>query len=91
MLPGFRRTPQEIHRHTEQDDANACGGTAWLGRNRVTHERDRGNLESAIDDYHLYSEFERSGLETLRTLAQLGVRYGQGFLLGRPNRLDQPV
>jgi tetratricopeptide (TPR) repeat protein len=43
------------------------------------HERDRGNLDLAIDDYHLYSEFERSGLETLRTLAQLYEEKGDSL------------
>jgi tetratricopeptide (TPR) repeat protein len=36
----------------------------------------RGDLDTAIDNYHLYTEFERSGLETLRTLAGLYERKG---------------
>lgn len=31
----------------------------------------RGDLDAAIENYHLYAESERSGLETLRTLATL--------------------
>jgi tetratricopeptide (TPR) repeat protein len=36
----------------------------------------RGDLNSAIENYHLYSDSERSGLETLRTLAELYERKG---------------
>jgi tetratricopeptide (TPR) repeat protein len=36
----------------------------------------RGELGAAIENYHLFSEFERSGLETLRTLADLYERKG---------------
>jgi tetratricopeptide (TPR) repeat protein len=31
----------------------------------------RGDLDTAIENYHLYTENERSGIETLRTLASL--------------------
>jgi tetratricopeptide (TPR) repeat protein len=33
--------------------------------------RARGDLDTAIENFHLYSEWERSGLETLRSLAGL--------------------
>jgi tetratricopeptide (TPR) repeat protein len=33
-------------------------------------------IDAAIEDYHLYLEYERSGLETLRTLADLYERKG---------------
>jgi tetratricopeptide (TPR) repeat protein len=35
-----------------------------------------GDLDAAIENYHLYAESERSGLETLRTLADLNERKG---------------
>jgi tetratricopeptide (TPR) repeat protein len=35
-----------------------------------------GDLDAAIENYHLYAESERSGLETLRTLADLHERNG---------------
>jgi tetratricopeptide (TPR) repeat protein len=36
----------------------------------------RGDVDSAIENYRLYSESERSGVETLRTLAELYERRG---------------
>jgi tetratricopeptide (TPR) repeat protein len=36
----------------------------------------RGDLDGAIENFRLYSESERSGLETLRTLAELYERKG---------------
>jgi tetratricopeptide (TPR) repeat protein len=36
----------------------------------------RGDLDEAIEDFRLYSESERSGIETLRTLAELYERKG---------------
>ena len=35
-----------------------------------------GDIDGAIENYHLYAESERSGLETLRTLAELSERKG---------------
>ena len=35
-----------------------------------------GDLDGAVENYHLYAESERSGLETLRTLADLYERKG---------------
>jgi tetratricopeptide (TPR) repeat protein len=39
----------------------------------------RGDLAAAIENYHLYTESERSGLETLRTLAQLYEERGDAL------------
>jgi tetratricopeptide (TPR) repeat protein len=39
----------------------------------------RGDLDAAIENYHLYAESERSGLETLRTLAELYERKGDAL------------
>jgi tetratricopeptide (TPR) repeat protein len=39
----------------------------------------RGDLSAAIENYHLYTESERSGLETLRTLAELYERTGDAL------------
>jgi tetratricopeptide (TPR) repeat protein len=39
----------------------------------------RDDLDAAIEDYRLYSESERSGLETLRTLAELYERKGDAL------------
>ncbi|HZY86306.1 MAG TPA: tetratricopeptide repeat protein [Gemmataceae bacterium] len=39
----------------------------------------RGDLPAAIENYHLYTESERSGLETLRTLADLYERTGDAL------------
>jgi len=39
-----------------------------------------GDLDAAIENYHLYAESERSGLETLRTLADLYERRGDPLM-----------
>jgi tetratricopeptide (TPR) repeat protein len=39
----------------------------------------RGDLDAAIEDFQLYTESERSGLETLRTLAELYERKGDAL------------
>ncbi len=39
----------------------------------------RGDLDAAIENYHLYSESERAGLETLRTLANLYEKKGDAL------------
>jgi tetratricopeptide (TPR) repeat protein len=36
----------------------------------------RGDLDAALDHYHTYAEYDRSGVETLRTLAELYERKG---------------
>jgi tetratricopeptide (TPR) repeat protein len=36
----------------------------------------RGDLKAAIENYHLYTEYERSGVETRRTLAELYEKRG---------------
>ena len=38
--------------------------------------RERGDVDAAIEDYRLYSEYDRSGLETLRMLAELYEQKG---------------
>jgi hypothetical protein len=47
-----------------------------MGDAAVTHRE----IETAIENYQLYSEYERSGLETLRTLADLYERNGDALL-----------
>jgi tetratricopeptide (TPR) repeat protein len=47
-----------------------------MGDAALTH----GEIETAIANYQLYSEYERSGLETLRTLADLYERKGDALL-----------
>jgi tetratricopeptide (TPR) repeat protein len=44
------------------------------------HTRDGGDFDAAIENYQLYTEYERSGLETLRVLA--GVYEQKGDVLG---------
>jgi tetratricopeptide (TPR) repeat protein len=39
----------------------------------------RGDIDAAIENYHLYAESERAGLETLRTLAGLYERKGDAL------------
>jgi tetratricopeptide (TPR) repeat protein len=39
----------------------------------------RGDLDAAVENYQLYTEFERSGIETLRTLAELYERKGDAL------------
>jgi tetratricopeptide (TPR) repeat protein len=39
----------------------------------------RGDIEAAIENYHLYAESERAGLETLRTLADLYEKKGDAL------------
>jgi tetratricopeptide (TPR) repeat protein len=36
----------------------------------------RGDLDAAVENLHLFAEYERSGLETLRTLAEMHERRG---------------
>jgi tetratricopeptide (TPR) repeat protein len=43
----------------------------------------RGDSDSAIENYRLYSESERSGIETLRTLAELYQRKGDPLAAAR--------
>jgi tetratricopeptide (TPR) repeat protein len=43
----------------------------------------RGDLDAAVENYRLYSESERSGLETLRTLADLYERKGDALSAAR--------
>ena len=38
-------------------------------------------IDKAIENYHLYTEYERCGLETLRTLADLYERKGDAYAL----------
>jgi tetratricopeptide (TPR) repeat protein len=45
----------------------------------------RGDLDAAIENYHLYTESERSGLETLRTLADLYEKKGDPLSALRAN------
>ncbi len=37
---------------------------------------ERGDLDAALDNYRLYIEYERSGIETLRTIAEIYERMG---------------
>jgi tetratricopeptide (TPR) repeat protein len=43
----------------------------------------RGDVDAAIENFHLYTESERSGLETLRTLAELHERKGDPLQAAR--------
>jgi tetratricopeptide (TPR) repeat protein len=43
----------------------------------------RGDVDAAIEDFRLYSESERSGVETLRTLAGLYERKGDALAAAR--------
>jgi tetratricopeptide (TPR) repeat protein len=43
----------------------------------------RGDVDSAIENFRLYSESERSGIETLRTLAELYERRGDPLAAAR--------
>ncbi len=47
----------------------------------------RGDVEGAIENFHLYSESERSGVETLRTLAELYERKGDALNALKANDL----
>lgn len=47
---------------------------------RLAHEAiARGDLDRAIDELHQYTEYEKSGIETLRTLADLYERKGDAL------------
>src|SRR5262249_28331051 len=39
----------------------------------------RGDLDAAAANYHLYTEYDRSGVETLRTLADLHEKRGDAL------------
>jgi tetratricopeptide (TPR) repeat protein len=43
----------------------------------------RGDLDAAIDNFHLYGEYDHSGVETLRTLAELYERKGDALAAAR--------
>jgi tetratricopeptide (TPR) repeat protein len=45
----------------------------------------RDDLDAAIENYHLYAESERAGLETLRTLASLYAKKGDALSAARVN------
>ena len=47
----------------------------FLGESALFH----GNVEDAIDNFHLYAESDRSGIETLRTLADLYEKKGDAL------------
>jgi tetratricopeptide (TPR) repeat protein len=47
----------------------------FLGETALYH----GNVDEAIENFHLYAENERSGLETLRTLADLYEKKGDAL------------
>jgi tetratricopeptide (TPR) repeat protein len=56
--------PQNL---SAEEQAAYFAAVKFLADSAVT----RGDLDTAIENYHLYTENERSGLETLRTLAGL--------------------
>jgi tetratricopeptide (TPR) repeat protein len=39
----------------------------------------RGDLDAAVENYHLYTEYERAGVETYRTLADLYEKKGESW------------
>ena len=39
----------------------------------------RGDVDAALENFHLYAEYERSGIETLRTMAELYERKGDAL------------
>lgn len=51
---------------------------AYFGAVKVLAEdaMSRGDLDAAAENLHLFTEYERSGLETLRTLAEMHERRG---------------
>jgi tetratricopeptide (TPR) repeat protein len=51
----------------------------YLGEDAMS----RGDLDSAVENYRLYSESERSGVETLRVLAELYERRGDPLAAAR--------
>jgi tetratricopeptide (TPR) repeat protein len=53
------------------------------------HAMARGDLDAAIENFRLYSESDRSGIETLRTLATLYERKGDA--LGAMRATDQAL
>jgi EAL domain-containing protein (putative c-di-GMP-specific phosphodiesterase class I) len=77
LRPNFVKLDQSLTRELDQDPARRAQLTTMIG------------LAKQIS-----AEVIASGIENERELAvlyELGVRYGQGFLLGRPQRLTQPV
>jgi tetratricopeptide (TPR) repeat protein len=62
---GAKRLPEE-ERHTY------FTALKLLADDAMAHQK----LDAAIENYHLYTEYERSGLETLRTLAELYEQRG---------------
>jgi tetratricopeptide (TPR) repeat protein len=49
----------------------------------------RGDLDAAVENLHLFTEYERSGIETLRTLAEMHERRGDP--LGALRATDQAL
>jgi tetratricopeptide (TPR) repeat protein len=39
----------------------------------------RGDLRAAVEDYHVYTQYDRAGLETYRTLAELYEQFGDAL------------
>jgi tetratricopeptide (TPR) repeat protein len=59
----------------------------YFGVVRLLGERAKacGDLAAAIENYQLYTEYERSGVETLRTLAELFEKKGDALAALRVN------
>src|SRR5262249_19754879 len=61
------------------DRQEYCAAVRHVGEEAVG----RGDLDAAIENIRLYSESERSGMETLRTLAELYERKGDPLFAAR--------
>lgn len=59
----------------EQERQTFFRAVHLLGENAMA----RGDLDAALDHFHLYGENERSGIETLRTIAELFERKGDAL------------
>lgn len=69
---------QRVGRSVGHKNLNADEQAAYFAAVKFLAEDGvaRGDLDMAIENYHLYTEHERSGIETLRTLAGLYEQKG---------------
>ncbi|HEY7313935.1 MAG TPA: tetratricopeptide repeat protein [Gemmataceae bacterium] len=70
-----------------QKNLAAAERTAYFGTVKLLGEDAlaRDDLDAAIENYHLFAESERAGLETLRTLASLYAKKGDALSAARVN------
>ena len=88
LRAGQARRPGVGPKNLDEPERQAYFATVkLLGEDAMS----RGDLDAAIENYRLYSESRRSGLETLRTLADLYERKGDPLAAAARHRSGAAV